>query len=123
MSFIPLVPIPSVTINAPSNQTVGQSLTLESSITTVRGITSRVDIVWRSNGIELKRIMGANASSTNGNTEVYEDTYHIPLLSTTDDGRVIECEIVIMTTPSIVATNNNVTLDVTGKYFCCSEIN
>ena len=71
--------------------------------------------MWSSNGVELKRIMGANASSTNGNTEVYEDTYHIPLLSTTDDGRVIECEIVIMTTPSIVATNN-VTLDVTGKY-------
>ena len=42
---VSLVPGPSVTINAPSNQTVGQSLTLESSITTVRGITSRVDIV------------------------------------------------------------------------------
>ena len=112
--LISLVPVPSVTINAPSNQTVGQSLTLESSITTVRGITSRVDIVWSGNGEELRRIMGATPNSTNDNSEVYEVTYDIPLLSTSDDGRVIECEIIIMTTPSIVATNN-VTLDVTGK--------
>ena len=104
-----------MTINAPNNQTVGQSLTLESSITTVRGITSRVDIVWSSNGEELKRIMGATPNSTNDNSEVYEVTYDIPLLSTSDDGRVIECEIIIVTTPSIVATNN-VTLDVTGMY-------
>ena len=114
-AFFSLVPVPSVTINAPSNQTVGQSLTLESSITTVRGITSRVDIVWSSNGEELRRIMGATPNSTNDNSEVYEVTYDIPLLSTSDDGRVIECEIIIMSTPSIVATNN-VTLDVTGKY-------
>ena len=101
-----------MTINAPSNQTVGQSLTLESSIAIVRGITSRVDIVWSSNGVELRRIMGA---TPNSNSEVYEDTYDIPLLSTSDDGRVIECEIIIMKTPSVVATNN-VILDVTGKY-------
>ena len=112
---ISLVPVPSVTINAPSNQTVGQSLTLESSITTVRGITSRVDIVWSSNGEQLRRVMGATPNSTNDNSEVYEVTYDIPLLSTSDDGRVIECEIIIMATPSIVATNN-ITLDVTGKY-------
>ena len=104
-----------MTINAPSNQPVGQSLTLESSITTVRGITSRVDIVWSSNGVELRRIMGATPNSTNDNSEVYEDTYDIPLLSTSDDGRVIECEIIIMTTPSVVVTSD-VTLDVNGKY-------
>ena len=112
--FIPLVPVPSVTINTPSNQTVGQSLTLESSITTVRGITSRADIVWSSNGEELRRIMGATPNSTNDNSKVYEVTYNIPLLSTSDNGRVIECEIIIMTTPLILATNN-VTLDVIGK--------
>ena len=105
-----------MTINAPSNQTVGQSLTLESSITTVRGITSRVDIVWRNNGVELLRgIRAATPIYTNDNSEVYEDTYDIQLLSTSDDGRIIECGIIIMTSPSIVATNN-VTLDVTGKY-------
>ena len=103
-----------MTINAPRNQTVGQSLTLESSITTVRGIISRVDIVWSSNGEELRRVMGATPNFTNDNSEVYEVTYDIPLLSTSDDGRVIECEIIITTTPSLAASSN-VTLDVTGK--------
>ena len=122
-----LVPVPSATINVPSNQTVGQSLILESSITTVRGITSRLDIVWSSYGVELRRIMGATPNSTNDNIEVYEDTYDIPLLSTSDDGRVIECEIIILTTPSVMFTSD-VTLDVNGKYtsivscylICCS---
>ena len=123
MPLIPLVPVPIVTLSAPSNQTVGQSLTLESSITTVRGITSRVDIVWSTGGValkrstvdvELRRIMGATPNSTNDNSEIYEVTYDIPLLSTSDDGRVIECDIIILTTPSLAASSN-VTLDVTGK--------
>ena len=118
-AFTSLVPVPHMTIKVSSNQTVGQSLTLESSITTVRGITSRVDIVWSSDDVTLKTIMGATPNSTNDNSEVYKYTYHIPLLSPSDDGRVIECKIIIMTTPSIVATNN-VTLHVTGK--CCKVL-
>ena len=113
--FISLVPLPYMTINVPSNQTVGQSLTLESSITTVRGITSRVDIVWSSDDVPSETIMGATPNTTNDNSEVYEYTYHIPLLSTSHDGRVIDCEVIIMTTPSIVSTNN-IILNVTGKY-------
>ena len=105
-----------MTVNAPNNQTVGQLLTLESTITTVRGITSRVDIVWSSNGVELKRIKQSTANSTHDNTEIYVDTYDIPLLSTSDDDRVIQCEIVIMTTPIVMVTDN-VTLDVTGKSY------
>ena len=97
---------------------MGQSLTLESTITTVRGITSRVDTVWSSNGIELKRITNANTSLTINDSELYKDTFNIPLLSTSDDGRVFQCEMIIMTTPSIIVTTNNIILDVTGK--CCS---
>ena len=123
MPLIPLVPVPIVTLSAPSNQTVGQSLTLESSIITVRGIASRVDIVWSTGGpalkrstvdVEFKKITGASPNTTNDNSEIYEVTYDIPLLSTSDDGRVIECEIIIMATPSLAASSN-VTLDVTGK--------
>ena len=104
-----------MTINAPSNQTVGQSLTLESSITTVRGITSRVDIVWSSNGEELKRTSNANISLTIKDNELYEDAFSIPLLSTSDDGRIIQCKLVILANSSVSATNN-ITLDVTGKF-------
>ena len=114
--FAPLVPVPSVTINAPSNQTVGQSLALESSITTVRGITSRVDIVWSSDGVELKKTINANISLTINDSELYEDAFSIPLLSTSDDGRIIQCKVVIMTNPSVFAINN-ITLEVTGKFY------
>ena len=110
-----IVPIPNVEMYTPENQLVGQSLTLECNGTVVRGITSGVDIVWSSNGVDLRRIMGATPNSTSDNSEVYEDTYDIPLLSTSDDGRVIECEIIIMTTPSIIVAAKSITLDVTSK--------
>ena len=116
-SLISLVPVPSIEIIARNNQTVGQSLTLESTITTVRGITSRADIVWSSNGVELKRINNTNTSLTINDSELYKDTFNITLLSTSDDGRVFQCEIIIMTTPSSIVTTDNITLDVTGK--CC----
>ena len=118
MSFLilfSLVPVPSIEIIALNNQTVGQSLTLESTITTVRGITSRVDIVWSSNGVELKRITNANTNFMINDSELYKDTFNIPLLSTSDDGRVFQCEMIIMTIPSVIVATNDVTLDVTGK--------
>ena len=118
MSFLilfSLVPVPSIEIIALNNQTVGQSLTLESTITTVRGITSRVDIVWSSNGVELKRITNANINFMINDSELYKDTFNIPLLSTSDDGRVFQCEMIIMTIPSVIVATNDVTLDVIGK--------
>ena len=81
----------------------------------MRGITSRVDILWSSNGVELKRISNTNISLTVNDSEVYEDTFNIPLLSTSDDGRVLQCEVIIMTTPSIIVATGNIILDVTGK--------
>jgi len=98
-------------------QIVGQSLTLECRVTTVRGITSRVDIVWSSDGVESQRMNGVNASFTTDSSAMYTTTYTIPLLSTTDDGRVYQCEVVINTSPPVMATGN-ITLDVTGTILC-----
>ena len=82
-------------------------------MTTVRGITSRVDIVWSSDdGSELQTVNGTNASLISSNSTIYTSTYTIPLLSTTDDGRVYQCEVVINTSPPVMATGS-VTLDVT----------
>jgi len=96
-----------------SAQIVGQSLTLECSVTTVRGITSRVDIVWSSQDVELQRINGTKSGFLNDVSTLYTSTYIIPLLSTIDDGRVYQCEVVINTSPPVMATDS-VTLDVTG---------
>ena len=112
--FLSTVPIPFVNINILNNQTVGQSLTLESSITTVRGITSRVDIVWSSNGSILKLIQGLNNTFTSNTSVLYTDTYVIPQLRSTDEGRDIQCEISI-NAASLVQISKDITLNVTGK--------
>ena len=84
-------------------------------MTTVRGITSRVDIVWSSDGLESQRINGTKAMLSNNVSVMYTSTYTIPLLSTTDDGRVYQCEVVINTSPPVMATDN-FTLDVIGLF-------
>ena len=96
-----------------STQIVGQSLILQCEVTTVRGITSRVDIVWSSDGTELERMN--NVSSTTNNSLVYTDAYTISQLYTTDNDRVIQCEGVINANPPVVA-NDSIILDVTGEY-------
>ena len=101
-------------MTAPNTQTVSQSLTLQCEVTTVRYITSRVDIVWSSGGAELERMNGVS-SITMDNSLVYRDSYTISQLSTTDDGRVIQCEVVINASPSVMASDST-TLDVTGEY-------
>ena len=106
-------------MTSPNAQTVGQSLTLQCEVTTVRGITSRVDIVWSSGGTELERMN--NVSSTMmGGSLVYTDSYSIPQLNTTDNNRVIQCEVVINASPPVMASGS-ITLNVAGKYhFMCS---
>ena len=90
---------------------MGQSLTLQCEVTTVRGITSGLDIVWRSSdGTELNRTN--NVSTTMGNSLVYTDSYTISQLNTTDDGRVFQCQVVINASP---AGADTVTLDVNGE--------
>ena len=112
--FIVTVPTPSVAITAPNTQTVGQSLTLQCEVTTVRGITSRVDIVWSSGGQPLQRMNNLSAT-TMGNSLVYTNNYTISQLTTTDDDRMIRCEVVINTTPPVM-DSEIITLSVTGEY-------
>ena len=88
-------------------------------MTTVRGITSRVDIVWSSDGIELER-MNNVSSTTMSSSLVYTDYYTISQLSTTDDDRVIQCEGVINANASVMASDS-ITLDVNGEYAYCSS--
>ena len=102
-------------MTTPNTQTVGQSRTLQCEVTTVRGITSRVDIVWSSGGTVLRRINGTTPTTMN-NSQVYTDSYTISQLSTTHDGRVIQCEVVINTSPPI-QDDDRIALDVIGKYW------
>ena len=54
------------------------------------------------------------SSTTMDNSLVYTDSYTISQLSATDDGRVIQYEVVINTSLSLIVAYN-VTLNVTGE--------
>jgi len=112
-----LVPTPySISITAPNTQIVGQSLTLECGVTTVRGITSRVDIVWGSDhSALLEMIENLNLTVRTPSSTSLTITYNIPQLSTEDENRLYQCEMVINTDPLVVAVSN-ITLNVTGKF-------
>ena len=101
-------------MTASNTQTVGQSLTLQCEVTTVRGITSRVDIVWSSGGTELER-MNDVSSTTMDNSLVYRDSYNISILTTSDDDRAFQCEGIINVNP-LVSAADDLSLDVTSKY-------
>ena len=64
--------------------------------------------------MELEMMNGVS-STTMDNSLVYTDSYTISQLSTTDDGRVIQCEVVINASPSVMASDS-ITLNVTCKY-------
>ena len=65
--------------------------------------------MWSSDGTVLR-------NTTVDNSLVYTDSYTISQLNTTDDGIVIQCEVVINTSPSVLASDS-ITLDVTGEYY------
>ena len=110
-----VVPDPAVNVIVPNNQIVGQSLNLECIATTVRGITSRVDIMWR-RGHNIVSSNRVSTTTTMNNLLVYNDSYTISQLNTSDDGIMYECRLVIHANPRIRVTDS-VSLDVTGKYF------
>ena len=70
--------------------------------------------MWSSDGTELERMENVTSTIMN-NSLVHTDSYTILQLNTTDEGRVIQCEVVINTSPPIMASDN-ITLDVTGKF-------
>ena len=63
--------------------------------------------------MELERVNNVS-STTMDNSLVYTHSYTISQLSTIDDGRVIQCEVVINSSPSVTGTDS-ITLNVTGE--------
>ena len=102
-----------VTIMTPS-QDVGQSLTLQCDLTTVRGIVSTVDIIWSNTSAVLDMMNNVTANIMNDSV-VYSHSYTIPQLTTAYHGRDIQCEVVINIPDTPVRDNDVVTLDVVGK--------
>ena len=104
----------NVTVTAVNNQIEGQPLILQCSVTTIRDINSRVDFVWISHGIELRRVEGVGGKSR-VNDLTYTDNYLISRLSTSDNNSLYTCEVVINKIRPISATSN-FTLNMFGKF-------
>jgi len=100
-------------VDAPHTQMVGQSATLQCTLTTVQGITSTINFIWRSNNAVLKEEEKLSANYTTQNLNVYSSTYTISPLSTVDNDRTYQCEVLISSSPPVMALEN-VTLDVIG---------
>ena len=112
-----IVPAPNqVDVIVLTTQTVGQSLVLRCSMITVRGITSRVDVVWSSDGLDLETVE-ANVSSITNNSVEYTAYYTIVQLNETDDGRVYQSKVVINASPPVI-TENSIALNTTSKCSC-----
>ena len=111
------IPTPVVTMSAPNNLTTGQSMTLDCSAVAVRGITSRVDIVWYDNGIQVRRMDSVTTSIINGTAVMYRDSLNISSLTRQHDGKVYSCEVIINSEP-LVTDNSSITINITCEFDC-----
>ena len=89
-----IVPTPNVLVTALNNQQVGDPLLLECNVTTVRGITSSVDIEWSANGTEVGGARDVPGEAV-GNTMVYRNVFNGSrlILSKEHDGVSCECHL------------------------------
>ena len=81
-----------------------------------------MDIVWSSNGLELRRIERIKSNLTINDSVLYMDSYTISQLGTVDEGRTYQCGIIINQAVPITV-NGNITLDVTGEFLHSCFIN
>ena len=112
--YITLVPT-TINLIESSNMMVGEQLTLQCVVDTVENITSRVDIVWRRDGTQLERTNNVTGNIMNGSV-VYSDLYMFGSLATSDNGTIVECEVVINVEPPVRNTATTVIV-VFGKCF------
>ena len=107
-----LVPFLTVNVKALNDKaTVYQPFILECTAMTTRGVNSRVDVVWSSNGTELEKIEAVDVNNTTSFSTVYT---HVYTLNVTEPGGTYQCEAIININPPMRATSSIVTLDVAG---------
>ena len=117
------VPNPVVQITSTDALEYGKTATLKCSVIAVRGITSRVDIIWLTgyNYTILKTVDNVTANIIN-NSAVYIDHLTTPPLGVNDNGRVYYCIMNISTTTRLNGFAG-FTLKFTGKQLCFTTCN
>ena len=112
--YITLVPT-TIDLIGPNNLTLGDPLTLQCIVNTVENIMSSVDIVWRSDGEQLQRTNGITGNIMNGSV-VYSSSYTFYELTSSDNGTLVDCEVVINVVPPVRNTSAATEIIVFGKY-------
>ena len=97
---------------------MGSSLILDCTITDMGNNTNSLEVVWISSNMMLQR---TNVMSTIiDNLPVYTDSYNISQLTTSDQGRMIQC-LANSTIPPVI-DSNTITLNVIGKFSCLTAM-
>ena len=107
------VPRPVIQVTSIDTVEFGRATTLECNAIAVRGITSRVDVIWTTGFRTVRRVDNLTASTVN-NSVVYSDQFITPPLSANDNGRVYQCQVVINADFRINAFDR-IVLDFTGR--------
>jgi len=73
----------------------------------VRGITSRVDIIWTNDSnTQVRKANNVAASNILNTSAVYNDIFVIPSLDISDIGSVYQCEVIINSSPPIIVKDD-----------------
>ena len=96
------------------NLTIGDPLTLDCTVTAVRGISSSVDVIWTTGSRVLRVVYNITADIEN-DYAIYTDSFEISSLSAIDNGREYQC-IVVINAYQPVYNRNQITLIFDGKY-------
>ena len=110
------VPTPNVSVTVLQNamMMVGQPLILECMVTTVRGINSQVDIVWRNINSD-EELRNTSIAIFNSSSVPYRDYLNISQVTTDDNDVTYQCEVTINAYPPVMEIDT-VALHVNGKY-------
>ena len=112
-----IVPIPVVQIKKLGNNTlgsmIGDPLTLDCTVTAVRGISSSADIIWTTGGRVVRRVDNIIADIVN-DYAIYTDSFKTSSLSAIDNGREYQCTVVINASP-LVNNSDQFTLIFPGE--------
>ena len=86
------------------NITIGDPLTLDCTVTAVRGISSSVNIVWTTGGRVVRSVDDITVDIEN-DTAIYTDSFEISSLSAIDNGREYQCTVMINTTQPVYSSD------------------
>ena len=96
------------------NLTIGDPLTLDCTVTAVRGISSSVDIIWTTGGRVVRRVDNITADIEQNDSTIYTDSFEISSLSAIDNGREYQCTVVINASQPVYSSDQ-ITLNFPGK--------